>query len=124
MNVNITLLLQCINFFITYLFLRYVLFKPAIKIILHEEDLSAKTQHEIAQQEASIAEQFHIRQLSWQEFKKHCQFNKPIQEDLLTPIEIPLFALPKMNEDSCHMKTIINKYTMLIVNHLKHEEHS
>jgi hypothetical protein len=106
----------------TYLFLRYVLFKPVIKIILHEENLVTQAHYEIAQQEAHIAEQFHLRQLNWQEFKTHCQFNKPTIEDPISLPETSSFVLPKMSENSSYMKTMSAKCAMLIVNHLKHED--
>lgn len=119
MNVNITLCVQCLNFFITYLFLRYALFKPVIKIILNEESQNAQIQYEIAQQQACIAEQFHLRQLHWQEFETHCQFNKPELEDVIDITQDATLALPKMSINTTYIESMSTECATLIVGHLK-----
>lgn len=125
MNVNITLFVQCINFFTTYLFLRHVLFKPTIKIILHEAELFTKAQHEIAQEEATIAQWFHVRQSNWQEFKKHCQFNRPLLEDPVGILESSPLVFPSMHSNSLSTEAMKAECAMLIVNHLKkYKDHS
>lgn len=121
MNVNITLCIQCLNFFITYLFLRYVFFKPVIKIIHHEENKNTQTVHEIAQQESYIATQFNLRQLHWQEFKTHCQFNRPTLNNTTEfPEQVPL--PPKTNIDTLFIETKSTECAKIIVDYLKQKD--
>ncbi|HTM06018.1 MAG TPA: hypothetical protein VL201_02150 [Patescibacteria group bacterium] len=95
-----------------------------MKIIIKEENLLTQEQYEITQQEAYIAEQFGIRQLNWQEFTQHCQFNKPALKELCCLHESPNLALPKSSNNIIPSETLSLKCATLIVNHIKHGNHS
>jgi hypothetical protein len=65
MNVNATLLVQMLNFFIVYLMLRRLLFKPVVAIIQHEESQEKALHDIIDQQKKSLDIQEKERQRNW-----------------------------------------------------------
>ena len=80
MNVNLTLFVQILNFWVAYWILRICIFKPAVRLLYNEEEKKEALAHAIAQEEASIAYVHHKRQLQWQQFRIHCKRNHPIAE--------------------------------------------
>ncbi|RTL07173.1 hypothetical protein EKK58_03280 [Candidatus Dependentiae bacterium] len=88
-------------------------------VIKNEEGANEQVRNEIAQQELYIMEQFHLRQLNWQEFKKHCQFNKPqLQNDADVQIQLPNIP-PKSCINTLLIETTSSEYAKIIVEHLK-----
>ncbi len=65
MNVNATLIIQMLNFFITYWMLRLFLFKPVVAIIEHENAQEIVLHDIIDQQKKSLEIQEKERQRHW-----------------------------------------------------------
>ena len=66
MNINITLIVQGINFLIAYGIMRIFLLKPAVQVIQDEEAQQAKLNRVIRQQEQSMIIKGGERQKYWQ----------------------------------------------------------
>src|SRR5436190_15443295 len=62
MDINATFFVQIFNFFIAYLMLRFLLFKPVITIIQHEEKQEKALQEIIDQHKRELAIQEKERQ--------------------------------------------------------------
>lgn len=90
-----------------------------MKIIRNEENKNAEGLYAISQHQLYISDQQHTRQLHWQEFKTHCQFNKPALEQTVYIPEPTLFTLPKVTINSTLIDTMSNEYAKIIVEHLK-----
>jgi F0F1-type ATP synthase membrane subunit b/b' len=54
MDINITIFVQIINFSIAYLIIRYLLLRPAVSIILQEEDRQAESNKKLHTLESAI----------------------------------------------------------------------
>lgn len=93
-----------------------------MKVIKNEEDENERMCNEIAQQELYITEQFHLRQLHWQEFQKHCQFNKPqLQND--PDISAQISNMPsQLSINNAFIETTSAEYAKIIVEHLKQKD--
>jgi len=83
-NVDFTIIIQMINFFICFLMLKYLLFKPAAKYIQIEEKREEKFEEKILSQEKNLKNKVEVKNKTWtkyeQYFKKNCP--KPTIEKL------------------------------------------
>ncbi len=77
MNINATLIIQAINFFIFYIVLRRFLLKPAIAIISHEEQEQESVKNIIVQQEQSLMLKEKERQKYWHDCRVHFKKSRP-----------------------------------------------
>ena len=77
MNVNATLIVQMFNFFIVYLMLRRLLFKPVVAIIQHEEAQKKALHDIIAQQKKSLDIQEKERQRHWYACQEYFATHQP-----------------------------------------------
>lgn len=77
MNINATIFVQALNFFVVYFLLRFFLFKPVVAIIDegHAEDL--KLLGIIAQQKKSIEIQERQLDYYWQTSREYFQAHRP-----------------------------------------------
>ena len=73
MNINATLIVQVINFFIAYLLFRVILLKPAYAVMCHEQELKVSLEQRIAADKSAIearrresAQQWHENYLFFQ----------------------------------------------------------
>jgi len=95
MNINLTLIVQGINFFIAYGIMRIFLLKPAVQAIQDEEAQQAKLNTVIRQQEQSMAIKGGERQRYWQVCRDYFKDNKPIiDQSLLLINKIPEIFVP------------------------------
>jgi len=77
MNINATVFVQAINFFITYWMLRLFLFKPVISIIEHEKVQECGKLDLIAQQKKSLEIQEKERQAHWYICQEYFNTHRP-----------------------------------------------
>jgi len=90
MNINATLVIQAVNFFIAYWIMRIFLFKPALQVVEGEQAQQTKLNTIIKQQEQSITIKEDERQKHWQACHHYFRDNKPaIDQKKLVGIEIP-----------------------------------
>ncbi len=77
MNVNATLVVQAVNFIITYFALRVFLFKPSVMIIDQEQKKHDSIENIIAQQKQSITLKEKERQKNWHICRLYFRKNRP-----------------------------------------------
>ncbi len=77
MNINATVVVQALNFFIVYWMLRLFLFKPVIGIIQHEEAQEHAMLNIIDQQKKSLEIQEKERQRHWYICQEYYLHNQP-----------------------------------------------
>ncbi len=100
MNVNLTLIVQAINFFIAYGIMRIFLLKPAVQVIQDEQDQQEKVNTIIRQQKQSIIIKEGERQKYWQACRDYFEDNKPFIDQVLLFIKkIPEVPVPVVPDD-------------------------
>jgi len=100
MNINITLIVQAVNFFIAYHIMRTFLLKPAVQVIQDEQAQQTKLNTVIRQQEQSITTKEGERQKYWQTCRDYFKDNKPfIDQAILFIKEIPEVSVPVVSDD-------------------------
>ena len=77
MNVNATLLIQAINFFIVYWLLRTLLFKPVISVIDSELSHKASLFELIGNKKKNIAAQEKEHERLWSVCRQYCRAHSP-----------------------------------------------
>jgi hypothetical protein len=77
MNVNATVFVQALNFFITYVMLRHFLFRPTVAIIEHEHAQEAALRDIIEQQKKSLEIQEKERQRHWYICQEYFNIHQP-----------------------------------------------
>lgn len=78
MNINFTVVIQILNFWITFIFLKYVLLQPFIKAIAVNKKTQLELSYMITNIESAIAQVYYEKQLHWQDFRQYCNFNQPL----------------------------------------------
>ena len=86
MNINATVFIQALNFFIVYWMLRLFLFKPVIRIIEHEEAQEHAMLNIIDQQKKSLAIQEKERQRHWYICQEYYLQNQPYTSQETLPL--------------------------------------
>ncbi len=75
MNINATLFVQIANFIIAYFMIRMIFLRPALSVIMKEEELREELKGDIAKKERTIEEMETNRKQQWQVchqfFKQH-----------------------------------------------------
>jgi len=86
MNINATVVIQALNFFIVYWMLRLFLFKPVIGIIEHEEAQEHAMINIIDQQKKSLEIQEKERQRHWYICQEYYLLNQPNPSQTISPL--------------------------------------
>ena len=77
MNINATVIVQAINFFIVYVLLRFFLFKPAVAMLDSENSEEETLLGMINQQKKSIEIQEKERQRYWYACREYFKMHRP-----------------------------------------------
>ncbi len=106
MNINATLVIQIINFFIAYIILRKLLFEPSIRALANEEAILSEMRHAIVIDQQFIeTKQAYLKQ-QWQESHEYCNRYKPIiKKELILQNITPLFNVKPIKSE--HVQTCI-----------------
>ncbi|HEB41904.1 MAG TPA: hypothetical protein ENI08_02715 [Candidatus Dependentiae bacterium] len=100
MNINVTMVIQAINFFIAYWVMRIFLFKPALQVIQGEQIEQTRLDTIIRQQEQSITIKEDERQKHWQACRDYFRDNKPfIDLTKLVVKEMPEVSIPVVRQE-------------------------
>lgn len=78
MNINATLLIQMINFGIAYIFLRFILFKPVVKLIDNDALKLQILHNHIVEQKKNIGLLKKEQEERLDECKIYCKNNAPL----------------------------------------------
>lgn len=86
MDINITILVQIVNFFIAYIIIRHLLLKPAVSVILEKEEQQAQLNKQLRTLESAIKTKTETLSREWnschQEFGKHAPAVVEAQQEL------------------------------------------
>ncbi len=77
MNVNATLFVQVVHFFIAYLLFRFILLKPAYQAIVQEDQYKAEFEALVVADKQSVEEKKQEQQKQWLVCQKHCKKHIP-----------------------------------------------
>jgi hypothetical protein len=77
MNINATLFVQAINFFIAYLLFRFILLKPAYRIIQQEQWEKERLEDRIAADKQLLVDMHHMRVAQWRSCQQVCKSYMP-----------------------------------------------
>ena len=101
MNINATLFVQAINFFIAYLLFRFIFLKPAYRVIVQEQNEREQLEGIVAGDERSLA-QIRKKQVDgWRACQRYCGKFLPSQ---LNEVEIFRGIAPKMSVHTLSLK--------------------
>lgn len=99
MNINLTLLIQAINFIIAYFIITKIVLKPAIEVFAKETEIDQKLHQsiEIAKEKVNKKEAF--KQERWQVCQRYFKQHQPesefkITETKIGKIELKRFKIP------------------------------
>lgn len=115
MNINATLIIQVINFFIAYLLFRVILLKPAYAAICEEQETKASLEQLIDDDKRLIEDRHHYIAKQWRESYMFFKKNLPESVD-----QIALFkgTFPKIKlkpVDTMALTDIKNKIAQRIM---------
>jgi len=81
MEPNLTILVQAFNFFLVYLLLKYLLFKPAVQYLKNEEREKKYIEDGISEQQNLLEQKIETKNQTWKKyqgyFKKHNPETRP-----------------------------------------------
>lgn len=69
MDINATLIVQALNFFIAYLILRYFLCKPTVKVIEQEHEETEHLQQVAAERTQALTTTLEKKEAAWKDFQ-------------------------------------------------------
>ena len=101
MNINATLFVQAINFFIAYLLFRFIFLKPAYRAIVQEQTDREKLEGLVASDEQSLAQVRKKQIAGWRACQRDCQKHLP---GGLNEVEIFRGIAPNMSADTFSSK--------------------
>lgn len=76
-DVNFTIIIQMVNFFICFLMLKHLLFKPAAKYLQTEEKKEETISEKIFAQEANLKNKVEEKNKTWAEYEQYFKKNCP-----------------------------------------------
>jgi hypothetical protein len=101
MNINATLFVQAIHFFIAYLILRFLVFKPSLQSINQEHESHDALRLAIVRTKEHLMAQDQERQNSWSRCYQFCKEQQPmiisLDQDIVKRI-LPQVRLPILSE--------------------------
>ena len=102
MEINATLVVQAFNFFVAYVLLRLLLFKPAVKALRQERDEKEHLESLITQREQGLDETAEEKRRAWQKFQEQfAQASPPVKGARVVHPDVEPAkesALPNQNE--------------------------
>src|SRR5438552_8803703 len=90
---NSSLIMQGINFFIAYVLLRKLLFKPAVSIVIEEKEYISSLESSIDARKSAIAAQEQEKQRRWQSFQQLFKDKIPLYQ---SHYEVGKISLPSI----------------------------
>lgn len=81
MNINATLFIQAINFFIAYVLFRVILLRPAYDAIEHQRSYYASLQDQVLEGQEQLAQKQERQRSYWVQLHTFYEKNKPVIPD-------------------------------------------
>ena len=122
MEINITILVQIVNFTIAYVIIRTLLLKPAVAVILQEEKQRAEIDTSIENIEKANKAKEETKAYQWaasrQEFGEHAPEISESERVLRTQATVELPAIPEIDKKSIEPMT--DSLTTELVERISH----
>ena len=115
MEINITLVIQGVNFILAFLFLKYVLLIPLFNFLEERKNIKSAKLHCILNLEESVAQQIGYKRDRWRSFQKKFLEGIPVILDSENKKELSVnssFAKPTKDED---VQTLVSEVEGFIV---------
>lgn len=115
MNINATLFVQAINFFIAYLLFRFILLKPAYQVIWQEQKDQKQLEGRVTADERSLEVMRKNRLAQWHACQQYCK--KYLPEEL-TKVEVFRGITPPISAytpSSQELRSIQNRISQAII---------
>ena len=80
MNLNLTLLVQALHFFIAYMLIERLLFKPVLKAMNDDEEQLHTLRVELEAEKTTMQEIKHTKEIKWQECRAYFALHRPVHE--------------------------------------------
>jgi len=114
--INLTLIIQALNFFIAYLILRYFLLKPGLQALDQEDTQQANLVMRLEHVRLRMLEKQQQLLANWQEYKKSFARNTPLVSDRallakqsLIPISRTIFDQSMVQEKVHELQDTLSK---------------
>ena len=122
MLINLTLVVQAINFFVAYYILNTILFKQAVALIQKKETQRNALRQAIINEHRRMQSLLELKQEQWKQYQSslHDQQPKNILTDDILPIQSkPLIPQAKLSQS--YLETLTNTVTSEIVQRIAHD---
>jgi len=77
MNINFTIIIQVINFFIGFLLLKHLLFKPALQYLQSEDKKKNNMTKKISDQQELLSIKIETKNVNWKQCQQYFSKNTP-----------------------------------------------
>lgn len=109
-EINLTLLIQVINFIIAYIILRFLFFRPVVAVIKREDQEKDSLLDTIEQRRIMLQDREKERQELWRQCQYYFIEHAP---QMPSRLQMTIAALPEQQLPSLDQKTI-EKYSELV----------
>ncbi len=101
MNINATIFVQAFNFFVAYILLRILLFKPVYAAIRHDEAVEQALVDGIARSKKKLEQKEREREQQWQECRRYCAESQPrvLGAELFFRDITPMVVYPSISDE-------------------------
>ena len=123
--INSTLVLQMVHFFIAYLILKYILFRPALQIIHVQEERLLQVNHDIVLLKNTVAQE-HARQkqqqIAWAHKALHLKPEFGRFETVSFPVVSTMYSALSADEQEKIVKTSVQQVVAMMNISLSHKK--
>ena len=116
MQINITFVIQVVNFCVTYCFLEKILLKPLVALLQKRDALKAKALEDIGKKESDLTALQQQKDADLQAFKVHVNDKYKLQD--VKREEIPLISGSDYDDERIHK--MVKEGKKLLVERLAH----
>lgn len=119
MNINATLLVQAVNFFIAYLLFRFILLRPAYTLIRQEEHDQNALEGRIVSEKEMLVHMHKDRIAQWRACQQACEPQvpgMPIRAKIFRGI-VPIVAIPMVSKQE--RRNLVDRISHTITSHLE-----
>ena len=122
MVINLTLVVQAINFFVAYYILNTVLFKHAVAIIQREDTQRNALRQAIINEHRRMQSLQEQKQEQWKQYQRSLLDQQPqniLAEDILSIQSTP--PIPQVKLSQSYLDTLTDDITTVIVQRITHD---
>lgn len=116
--INATLLIQMLNFYGAYLIFTHILLKPALALIMHQQERERQLNHAIVDLQNQIVAHKEEQTRAWRACMQALSLLKPnigargVQKKISTPV------VPEMRVDETEKKALVDMLARTVAEHI------